>query len=317
MTISSRLLITGAGGFVCSNIVPVLLGYGYTIVALDRAFDGALRTKWLTRWPNQIELIEAESTAIHTIRADAILHGVAVTAGPEDLGQTPEDNLRVNLEPMLAALDWARQQKAKRAIFVSSSAVFSVSNGEITEDTPTIPRGIYAVVKQTTESLTQTLFEEYAGDVVTVRLSSVYGLNEQARSSRPRTSPVSMMLQEALETGTLTVYRESLARDWTFAPDLGHALHQLLLRPKLQHALYNLGSGELLTALHIAQAIQALLPDVKVNILEQSDPNMAASTRRGWLSNQRLRQETGFHNWTPFAQGMQQVIEARRMEAIL
>lgn len=317
MTSIQRILVTGAGGFVCSNIIPVLLDYGYHVIALDRAFDAALRDEWLTRWNDQVELIESESTAIHNIQADAILHGAAVTAGPEEAGQSPEDNFRANLEPLLAALDWARQQKAQRAIFVSSSAVFSVSEGENTEDTPTIPRGIYAVAKQTTESLIQTLFEEYTGDVLTIRLSSIYGIGEQSRPSRPNTSQVSGLVHEALETGQLTLHRESLARDWTFASDLGHALHQLLQLNKPRHALYNLASGERLTALAIAQAIQAVLPHVKLNILEPPDPKMASATRRGWLSSLRLRQETGFDNWTPFAEGIRQVVEAQRSAEVI
>lgn len=312
MTTIQRILITGAGGFVCSNIIPVLLDYGYHVIALDRAFDPALREDWQTRWKNQMELIEAESTAIHAIKADAILHGAAVTASPQENGQTAEDNFRANLEPLLVALDWARQQAAQRAIFISSSAVFSVSNGEIMEDTPTIPLGIYGVAKQATESLINTLYQEQGGNVLTIRLSSIYGIGEHSRPSRPNTSQVRGMVQEALQTGTLTVHRESLARDWTFAPDLGHALHQLLQQPGLQHSLYNLASGERLTALQIAQAVQAVLPDVKLNILEQPDPQMASSKRRGWLSAQRLQQETGFAGWTPFEQGIRQVIEAHQ-----
>jgi UDP-glucose 4-epimerase len=312
MTSIQRILVTGAGGFVCSNIIPVLLDYGYYIIALDRAFDAALRDEWLARWKKQVELIEAETTAVQDIKADAILHGAAVTAGPDEAGQSPEDNFRANLEPLLVALDWARQQKAQRAIFVSSSAVFRVSNGEITEDTPTLPLGLYAVAKQTTESLTNTLYQEQGGDVLTVRLSSIYGIGEQSRPSRPNTSQVSGLVHEALETGQLTIHRESLARDWTFAPDLGHALHQLLQLNKPRHALYNLASGERLASLAIGQAIQAVLPQVKLNILEQPDPKMASSTRRGWLSSQRLRQETGFASWTPFEQGIRQVIEAQQ-----
>ncbi|MEZ4671423.1 MAG: NAD(P)-dependent oxidoreductase [Anaerolineae bacterium] len=317
MTRIQRILVTGAGGFVCSNIIPVLLDYGYHVVALDRAFDASLMADWITRWPNEIEVHDAEITAIHSIKADAILHGAAVTAFPEDLNQTPEDNLRANLEPTLVALDWVRQHEVQRAIFVSSSAVFSVSTGELTEDTPTIPRGTYAVAKQTTETLIQTLHEEYADNVLTVRLGNIYGPNEQSRSSRPRTSTVNTLLNEAQTTGVLTASQDTVARDWTFAPDLGHALHQLLSRPKLNHSLYNLTSGERLTTLQMAQAIQSVLPHVSLNILEHAESNTASAKRRGWLSNQRLHEETGFDNWTSFEKAIRQVIAARQnMEAM-
>ncbi|MBZ0275085.1 MAG: hypothetical protein K8I60_03005, partial [Anaerolineae bacterium] len=86
----------------------------------------------------------------------------------------------------------------------------------------------------------------------------------------------------------------------------------LLEQPVLKHALYNIASEHMLTRLDIAQAIQTYLPDVRLNTVAGDDPDVAHLTRRGYLSHQRLQQETGFDEWTPFTEGIRQVIAEQR-----
>ncbi len=314
MTSSAQsVLVTGAGGFVCSHIVSVLLASGYQVFAIDRAFDPAYSANWKEQWPGQLEIIETDSNELPSLKADYAIHGAAITASPEELGQTPEANLRANLDPALALLEWAEQQKVQRVILLSSSAVYQQSDpGPLSEDTVPDPIGTYAVAKRTLESLAATLRAIYKRDVSAVRLSNIYGFGEHARPSRPRISLVGRMLNDALTTGKVTVYREDPARDWTFAPDIGHALCALLEKPTLNHALYNLASEQLLTPVNIAQSLQAHLPELKIDIQEGTDPALPPLTRHGFLSSERLRRDTGFSRWTPFAKGIRQVIELQR-----
>lgn len=310
---AQSVLVTGAGGFVCSHVVSVLLASGYQVFAIDRAVDPAYSSGWKQQWSGQLEIIETDSHDLPALKADYIIHGAAITASPEEIGQTPEANLRANLDPALALLEWAERQKVRRVILLSSSAVYQQSNpGPLYEETLPDPIGIYAVAKRTLESLATTLRSVYKRDVVSVRLSNIYGFGEHTRPSRPRISLVGRMLNDALTTGRLTVYREDPARDWTFAPDIGHALCALLEKPTLNHALYNLASEQLLTPVNIAQSLQAHLPELKIDIQESTDPALPPLTRRGFLSSECLRRDTGFNRWTPFAKGIRQVIELQR-----
>lgn len=303
-----RILITGAGGFVMSNIIPVLLAEGCTVIALDRAFDPALRKAWAARWGDRVIFEERDSDDLRGLSAQVVIHGAAVTASPEERDESPEDNLRANLLPALAVLDWAREYHA-RAVLVSSSAVYrATAPGPVTEEFLSDPLGVYAVAKHSFETFARTLQESYQRDVLVIRLSNIYGLSERSRPSRPRVSLVGRMVAEALATGQVTTHAHSPERDWTFAPDLGHALLALLRLERPQHALYNLASGYVLDTQQIARNIQSILPDVKLNPLGENDPQIPFVTRKGWLSSQRLRNETGFDHWTPFAEGLRQVV---------
>lgn len=306
---AQSVLVTGAGGFVCSHVVSVLLARGYQVFAIDRAFDPTYSTSWKQQWSGQLEIIETDSDDLPSLKTNYMIHGAAITASPEELGQTPEANLRANLDPALSMLEWAAQQGVKRVILLSSSAVYQQSDpGPLYEETLPNPVGTYAVAKRTLESFAATLRSIYKRDVIAVRLSNIYGFGEHTRPSRPRISLVGRILNEVLTNCIATVYREDPARDWTLATDIGYALCHLLEQPTLNHSLYNLASEQMLTPLNIAESLQVCLPNLKIDVREGVDPALPPLTRRGFLSSERLRRDTGFDRWTVFAEGIRQVI---------
>jgi UDP-glucose 4-epimerase len=312
MTDTQRILVTGASGFVGSNIVQVLLDEGQRVIATDRAFDPALVLQWQGQSSARgIELIECDAVHLPSLKVDTLIHAAAITASPQAYGQTPEQNFRANIEPMLAVLEWAQRNQVRRSLFISSSAIY-INNapGPYDETTLAASDGLYAVAKQTMEALVATLRHTYNRDLVVMRLSNIYGPNEQPRRTRPRVSVVAAMIQEAIETGRLRLSNEATARDWTFAPDIGQAALALLSADQLNHSLYNVASQQMFTPLEIAQTIQTLLPHVEI---EFRQPTLAETSLRGYLVNERLRREVGFSAWTPFAEGLKQTIAAHKL----
>lgn len=312
-----RVLITGAGGFVCSAVMRVLLDKGWHVTAVDRTFDDMLVHQLNLRWPEQVTFVQADSNDLPDVEADALVHGAAITASAEELGQTAEANFRANLDPLLSVTEWADSHHVKRSLFISSSAVYSATEaGPVTETKPTSPIGLYAVAKQTTEAYIATLHEEFGRDVATIRLSNVYGIDEKPRTTRPRVSLVGRMIQEAVQTGVVTAYRDDPARDWTFALDIGRGIDALLTQPTLQHSLYNVASEQVYSPLEVALVIQGCIPEVQLNVRDGNNPTVPILTRRGYLANQRLRNDTGFDDWTPFEKGICQAIETQRTEEL-
>jgi nucleoside-diphosphate-sugar epimerase len=108
------------------------------------------------------------------------------------------------------------------------------------------------------------------------------------------------------------VYGGSPARDWTYAPDVGRAVCQVLASAVLPHHLYHVASGQTLTPVEVAKTIQSVLPRVRLDIRDGDDPDAAPLLRRGTLSAERLRQDVGFDEWTSFEEGIRRVIERER-----
>ncbi len=306
----SSVLITGAGGFVCGNIARVLLERDWQVVAVDRHFDEFQQHNLQAQWGDQIKFLQIDSNQLPDTTVDALVHGAAITASNEELAQSAEDNYRANIEPLLSALEWANRQQVKRALFISSSAVYAATSpGAVSETMLTSPAGLYAVAKQTMESLVTTLRELHGRDVATIRLSNIYGLNEQVRATRPRISLVGQMAKQAVLDGTVTVYQNDPARDWTFATDVGASVDALLRQTVLHHALYNVASEEVLSPMEIALLIQSVMPNISLDVRSGTNPAVPPLTRLGYLSHQRLQADTNYNDWTPFQNGMRQVIE--------
>jgi len=304
-----RVLVTGAGGFVCRHIVTALLDTGFAVTAVDRAFDPDLRH----HWANRVEMIEADASDLPDTSVDYVIHGAAITADPNQAGQTPEDNLRANLDPALNVLAWAQRQHARRTVLISSSAVYRVTDpGPVSEAMPAAPFGLYAVAKHTLEALAETLHAQYGRDVIAARLSNIYGPAEQPRATRPRTGLIGTMVREALETNTVTIPAYEAARDWTFAPDIGRAIGALLRANHLAHHLYNVAAEQVLSPFEIVEAIHIYLPHVQTNMVLEQPADKLPLTRRGYLSSERLRQDTGFNRWTSLADGIRQTIAWQR-----
>jgi nucleoside-diphosphate-sugar epimerase len=302
-----RVLVTGAGGFVCRHIVDALLAGGWQVVALDRQFDPALRDTWAGR----VEMLKGDITHLPEIRVDALVHGAAITASPDEIGMTPEAYLRAQLNPALDTIAWAADRNA-RLLLISSDAVYSETlPGLLDEDAPTQPRGLYAIAKATLEKLASTLRAEYRRDIAAIRLGSIYGPGELPRPSRPRISRVGRMIHDALTEGQIAIDTNLRAQSWTYAPDVGAAARALLEATELHHALYNVASEETLSPHAIADTICAALPNMRV-VSTAGEPSH--DKRRHTLSSQRLREETGFDAWTPFASGIRAAIAWQRAQ---
>ncbi len=306
MTRQARVLITGAGGFVCRHIVDALLSAGYTVFAVDQDFDPDLVRKWKQTWKSKLEIRQDDIFNISDEEVDYIIHGAALTASPKESGLAPENHLRANLEPTLFILEWAVRNQAQRAVCISSDAIFSSSNGAISETHPATPDNLYAIAKTTTENLVQTLRRSYERDLVSIRLGSVYGPGEHSRASRPCMSVVAQMVEAALHHRQITVRNPETINDWTFAPDIGQVVCQLLAAPILSHALYNVASEQSVTYFELARTIAKQINDVQIVLDEEIDP---ISIRQGYLSHQRLLNEIGFNQWTSMEDGLAQVIE--------
>ena len=273
---------------------------------VDQSFDAASKTYWTKR--KQV-VTEADARALPPLDAvDAVVHGAFITAHPEEVGLTPEEHYRVNVGSAVAMLEYAKAHNVKRFIFLSSAGVFSPEQtAPLTETTFPSPKGPYAVAKRAVEELLKTLREK-GRDVVTLRLGNLYGPFEHSRSTRPRTSLVQRMVNEAVRTNHINLPNET-ARDWTFAPDLAPVVDRVLKTSQPEHPLYHVVSGEALTALEIAQKIADKLSHVTLTLADEQ------TRLRPPLQSERL-EEFDFNDWTRFGDGLAQTL-AGQLEATL
>ena len=123
---------------------------------------------------------------------DAIILGAAITAGPEREASDPETILRVNLLAQTPILIAARSSGVKRIINLSSAAAYGASafrNVLLDEETPCDPASLYAITKFASEKVAARLAGLWQQEIISVRLSAVFGPWERSNDVRDTPSP--------------------------------------------------------------------------------------------------------------------------------
>lgn len=291
-----RIIITGANGFLGSNIVAACLDAGLEVAAVDLNYNNPAYAQPAC---DNLRLIESDCVNMPPVAADALIHAAAVTATPEERDESPEANLRANIEPTLAVLEYAQRQRIARSIYVSSAAVHRGRlESNLDESLAPRPLGVYGVAKTLMEQTVETMRQVHGRDCLCVRPGSIYGPFEFSRSTRPRLSAIARMIQSALAAGEIIVDRPQEQTEWTFAPDIGRALVALLKSDTLNYALYQLASGEHVSNLAVARMIQGFMPGLSLRVRPPEAGSAQAEVRPRTLDTARLRQDTGFRDWT-------------------
>lgn len=301
----NAVIVTGANGFVGSNIVTVFSKLGWHVYAVDLQFDNPIAHRWDA---SQVELIESTCAQLPPLSANALIHGAFITASPESRDETPEDNLRANINPMLQMMEYAERHDIQRSIYLSSSGVYRSMPDKVIDETYLAnPLGVYAVAKTFMENTVDTLRTALKRDITCARLGNIYGMNEFQRPTRPFLSVIGQMIHMATTTGEIIVTRPDEVREWTLASDIGYALDSLLNTETLNYSLYNVASMERHSNHSIAYLIRDVINHVKITV-DRSADHQKPLTRLGTLDNSRLHEDTGFNNWTALNQGITEPI---------
>lgn len=256
---SAPILVTGAGGFVCSEVALALHRAGREVVAVDQTFDVAT-TKRLGR----IQRIEGELAVVLSATNlgpfSVVIHGAAITASPERLGISHAAHIRRNMDLLTTTLDYARGAGAKRFLFISSMGVFEADdapapNGHFTEATQPSATCTYCAAKQAGELLTTSAAED-GFDTLSLRLGNIFGPHEAVRETRQHLCLVSRMIAEARGGGVINVQAPDAMREWSWLPDLADGIvSQVEKAPWNGPPVLHAGTPPVISDLALARAI--------------------------------------------------------------
>ena len=241
-------VVTGGCGFIGHHLVKRLVDIGKTVVVLDN-----LSTGRFTDMPEGATLYKMDLTvdAFPTLEnVDAIYHLAATTSVEESLSNAPKYKANI-LSATKRLLIWAADMNARRIVMASTAAVYGDPSIIPThEGVPVNPMSPYAEYKWRAENH---LAHCHGKGLTTscLRFFNVFGEGQPTSGSYAPAVARFMTQYENFEPITVTG-DGSQTRDYIYVKDIVAALIIAMTRDNF--FILNLGSGEELTILEIAEA---------------------------------------------------------------
>ena len=313
------ILVTGATGFVGSNIVRCLAERGKDVVALHFSPLDQPAQLLLERFPNHVVAVRGDVRNLAFMQklvadydVDGIVHAATIT--PRDTQQERErcrEIVDVNLLGTVNVFQVARSVPSlQRVIYVSSTAVYGsvLEEGLVTEEHPVAPRGIYSITKYTCELMGRRWKQLFGLDIVSVRLSSVYGPMERITSSREHMSAIYAFTRLALKGQPIKVNALSYRTDWVHVWDVARDVVELLQAPSLSYETYNISAGVPHSIGEVLEALAECMPEMSYSVVaeEKADVWVDPGYQEGPTDNNRLRTELKFELQYPLTEGLRQ-----------
>lgn len=236
----SKILVTGAGGFVGSRIVEMLLEKGHEVVAFFRYTSESHRghLQDVTGYEAVFGDISSQGDVERAMEGcHRTIHLAAQIAIPWSY-RSPHVFVNTNVIGTLNMLMAARKYKLERMVHTSTSEVYGSAQTEpMGEDHPQVAQSPYSASKIAADKLVQSFFHSFNLPVIIARPFNIYGPKQSGRAVIP-----SIILQ-ALEKDTILLGSINARRDFNYIDDTARKMVMMLLSDDGTGEQFNLCSG--------------------------------------------------------------------------
>jgi UDP-glucose 4-epimerase len=253
---STKVLVTGAAGFIGSHVASSCLELGMDVVSTDDLSGGFL------------ENVPEESTWVEgDLRESDFVSSLWREHGPFDyvyhLGAYAAEglshfirsfNYRNNLEATTNLINQAILGDAKRFVFTSSIAVYGAHQLPMTEDLTPEPEDPYGIAKYAAEMDLAAAHRMFGLEYTIFRPHNVYG-ERQNISDRYR-NVVGIFMNSILRGEPMPVFGDGLqTRAFSHIDDVAPPIARSPLIPATVNETYNVGADAPITVLELAGVI--------------------------------------------------------------
>jgi UDP-glucose 4-epimerase len=303
-----RVLVTGGGGFIGSNLVRALVERGDDVRVLDNFSTGQRAN--LAELAQDVEVVEGELRSYERVHAatrgvEVVFHQGALPSVPRSV-QDPLTTSAVNVEGTLNVLLAARDEGVRRVVCASSSSVYG-NSGELPRFETAHPDPIspYGVSKLAAERYCVSFSRVYPLETVALRYFNVFGPNQDPTSQYAAVVP--RFITAIADGRPVEVYGDGeQRRDFTYVENVVDANVAAATAAGVSGAVLNVATGRPTTVNELAETIGSLLGR---SVERDEQPERTGDVRDSWADITRARELLGWEPRTGLEEGLRLAAE--------
>jgi UDP-glucose 4-epimerase len=271
---NKKVIVTGAAGFIGSNLTDRLLELGAEVIGIDNLFNGRMENLEDAMKNENFQFYKADIRDLSFLLdiskdVNIIFHEAAFASVPQSV-KMPENCNDVNVNGVLNILNAARKMDVEKVIFASSSSVYGETPGlKKNEEMRRVPISPYGVAKLACEAYMQAYHHVYGLKTTSLRYFNVYGPRQ--RDDSPYTGVIAIWFNRARNDQNLIVFGDGeQSRDFTYVKDVVQA-NIFAGEKDAPGEIINIGAGNPITLNNLGKLILKLIGKEHLK-LEYTDP---------------------------------------------
>ncbi|MDB2701721.1 SDR family oxidoreductase [Flavobacteriaceae bacterium] len=310
-----KILITGAAGFIGSNLTEYMLDKGYTVVGLDNYATGfAHNLKPFLAHPNfsfiEGDIRDFDCCLRATKGVDYVLHQAALGSVPRSL-LDPITSNEVNVNGFLNMLEASKQNKVKRFVYAASSSTYGDSKQlPKVEDKIGKPLSPYAITKYVNELYAEIYANTFGLETIGLRYFNVFGRRQDPDGAYAAVIP--KFIAQFIKGESPQINGDgSFSRDFTYIDNViqMNLLAMLTTKPEAVNQVYNTAVGERITILEMTELIRESLSkfDSSIsNISIKFGPDRKGDIPHSQASIEKAKRLLNYYPTHNFQQGLKE-----------
>jgi NAD dependent epimerase/dehydratase len=311
--IKTKVLITGADGFIGSHLTEALVNNGYHVRAFV-CYNSFNSNGWLDTIPveikNKIEFFPGDIRDPNGVREamkeiDIVFHLAALIAIPFSY-HSPDSYIDTNVKGTLNIIQAARDNKVQRVLVTSTSEVYGTAKFvPITELHPKQPQSPYSASKIGADAIADSFYRSFELPITIVRPFNTFGPRQSARAVIP--TIISQLLNgaEEIKLGDITP-----TRDLLFVKDTVNGFLKIAECDKLIGHEVNIATQSEISVGDLAQQlINSINPSAKIITDTVRLRPEKSEVFRLFGSNEKLKSFTDWHQKYSLEEGLKETID--------